>query len=195
MTRAAFLDRDGTLNAEVSFVRSPDQLQVLPGAAAAVARLRALGFLPIVLTNQSGIARGFYTEADLARVHARLHAELGQVPAGYLHCPHLPDATGPYGGICACRKPRPGLLHEAQAMFGVHFAGSVLIGDSARDLLAGRDLPLRRILVRSGKPWAAELAKLAAEGCPPDHVAADLPAAVDWLAAGGTTRGAPPSGS
>jgi D,D-heptose 1,7-bisphosphate phosphatase len=181
VTRAVFLDRDGTLNAEVGFVVDPAALVVLPGVCAALARLVRAGLRPIVLTNQSGIARGLYSERDLARVHAHLHAALGGLPWAYLHCPHHPEQPGPYGGPCACRKPQPGLLHQARELLGVEFAGSFLVGDSARDLLPARGLPLTTIHLRSGKPAAAELAALAAAGAPPDHQASDLPAAVDWL--------------
>jgi D,D-heptose 1,7-bisphosphate phosphatase len=183
VTRAVFLDRDGTLNAEVGFVADPQALVVLPGVRHALERLVAAGLRPIVLTNQSGIARGLYREQDLARVHARLHAELGGLPWAYLHCPHHPDLLGPYGGACECRKPKPGLLHQARALLGIEFAGSFLIGDSARDLLPARGLPLTTIHVRSGKPAASELAALQAAGAAPAHQCSDLAAAVDWLLA------------
>lgn len=192
MTRAVFLDRDGTLNAEVGFVESPTRLTVLPGVPAALRQLAAAGYRLVVVTNQSGIARGLYGEADLARVHAALHEALGGLPVAYLHCPHLPEGGGGYGGLCECRKPGAGLLHQARALLGVSFAGSALIGDSARDLLMARGLPLRTVLVRSGKPPAAALAELQAAGRPPDHVAADLPAAAAWLLA--PPRGDQPPG-
>ncbi|MBX3462450.1 MAG: HAD family hydrolase [Planctomycetes bacterium] len=186
MTRAAFLDRDGTLNREVDFVRSPAELDVLPGAAEALHRLDAAGFRLVVVTNQSGIARGFLGEAGLARIHAVLQQRLGGLPLAWLHCPHHPDvgAGNGYGGACTCRKPAPGLLHQAHDLLGVDFAGSVLIGDSARDLLPARGLPLTTIHVRSGKPVAAERERLRSAGFTPDHEAADLAAAVDWLLAG-----------
>ncbi len=183
MSRAVFLDRDGTLNAEVGFVTSPDQLRILPGTAAALQRLHGAGFKLIVVTNQSGIARGLYGEVDLARVHERLHQELGGLCTAYLHCPHHPDAGGPYGGDCACRKPKSGLLHEARELLGVAFAGSYLIGDSARDLRMAHGLPITTVYVRSGKPAERELATLAAAGVRADANVADLPAAVAWILA------------
>ena len=181
MTRAVFLDRDGTLNREVGFVTSPRELEVLPGVRDALHRLHAAGWRLIVVTNQSGIARGLYGERELAAIHARLHRELDGLPDAYLHCPHLPDGGHGYGGACACRKPAAGLLHQAQALLGVPFAGSALVGDSARDVLMARGLPLRTVLVHSGKPAAAERAALRAAGAAPDHEAADLAAAADWL--------------
>jgi len=185
VTRAAFLDRDGTLNRDVDFVRRVADLEVLPGVPAALGRLDAAGYRPVVLTNQSGIARGLFDEGELARIHAALHERLRRLPLAYLHCPHHPDGGHGYGGACTCRKPAPGLLHEARQLLGVTFAGSVLIGDSARDLLPARGLPITTIHVRSGKPFADERDKLRAAGFVPDHEADDLAAAVDWLLARG----------
>jgi len=176
-----FLDRDGTLNAEVGFVARPEQLRVLPGVREALERLSAAGNRLVVVTNQSGIARGLYDQRDLAAVHAALHEALDGLPEAYLHCPHHPDGGLGYGGECACRKPGAGLLHQARELLGVDFAGGVIIGDSARDLLMARGLPLRTVLVRSGKPVDGQRDALRAAGLVPDHEAADLAAAVDWL--------------
>jgi len=185
VTRTVFLDRDGTLNAEVGFVLRPAQLQLLPGVTAALHRLDAAGFRLVVVTNQSGVARGLYSPADLAAVHAHLHRQLDGLPLGYLHCPHHPDVGGPYGGDCACRKPGAGLLHQARELlgpgFGIGFDGGWLIGDSARDLLMARGLPLRTVHVHSGKPAAEQSAQLHATGVRPDAEVRDLPAAVDWI--------------
>lgn len=181
MKPTVFLDRDGTLNAEVGFVTRPEQLRVLPGVREALERLSAAGNRLVVVTNQSGIARGLYDQKQLAAVHAALHAQLGELPDAYLHCPHLPDGGHGYGGECACRKPGAGLLHQARELLGVEFAGGALIGDSARDLQMAKGLPLRTVLVHSGKPASEERAKLRAAQFVPDHEAADLERAVDWL--------------
>lgn len=183
MSRAVFLDRDGTLNAEVGFVRHPSELKILPGVPAALRRLRAAGFRLVVVTNQSGVARGLYSEAELAEVHAALHRNLEELPAAYLHCPHLPDGGHGYGGPCACRKPGAGLLHQARELLGVAFEGSALIGDSARDLLMAKGLPIRTVHVGTGKPVAGQLEELRAAGFQPDHHADDLGGAADWLLA------------
>lgn len=183
MKRTVFLDRDGTLNREVGFVSDPARIELLPGTAQALERLHRAGHRLVVVTNQSGIARGLYDERTLAAIHARLHDELGGLVTAWLHCPHLPEGGHGYGGDCACRKPGAGLLHQARELLGLEFAGGSLIGDSARDLLMARGLPLRTILVHSGKPVEAERAKLEAAGFRPDHEAADLPGAVDWLLA------------
>ena len=183
MKPTVFLDRDGTLNREVGFVRSPAQLEVLPGTRVALQRLHDAGYRLVVVTNQSGIARGLYTQRDLAAIHARLHGELGGLVEAWLHCPHHPDGGDGYGGDCACRKPGAGLLQQARELLGVSWDGGALIGDSARDLLMARGLPLRTILVHSGKPVPEERGKLVQAGLRPDHEAADLPTAVDWLLA------------
>lgn len=185
MTRAVLLDRDGTLNREVDFLRRVEDLEVLPGVVEALQRLDAAGYVLAVLTNQSGIARGYLDEVALARIHEALHERLQRLPRAYLHCPHHPDGGHGYGGACACRKPLPGLLHQAQQLLDIEWRGSVLIGDSARDLLPARGLPLTTIHVRSGKPFAAEREALRAAGSPADHEAEDLAAAVDWLLARG----------
>lgn len=144
-------------------------------------RLVAQGFTPVVVTNQSGIARGLYDEAGLARIHEALQQHLrGQIRA-FLHCPHHPEMAGPYGRACACRKPGPGLLDQAGGLFEVDWARSCLIGDAARDLLMGRDRPMTRILLRSGKPWQEQLQALKDADLSPHAVCDDLPAAAAWL--------------
>lgn len=181
MKPTVFLDRDGTLNREVGFVTEPGRLEVIPGCRRALERLHEAGYRLVVVTNQSGIARGLYSERDLAAIHARLHEELGGLVEAWLHCPHHPDGAHGYGRDCACRKPGPGLLHQAREILGVEFVGGALVGDSARDLLMARGLPLRTVLVHSGKPVDEERRKLQEASFQPDHEASDLPAAVDWL--------------
>ena len=181
--KIAFLDRDGTLNRERGFVTKPTELEILDGAVEAVQALDAAGFRLVVFTNQSGIARGLYTEADLARIHEALHAALSGLPAAYLHCPHHPDAGDhPYGGDCSCRKPNTGLLDQAERLFGdIDWESSCLVGDSARDLWTGRDRALTKILLKSGRPWRDQLLAMTEQGQPPDHIAEDLREAVSWI--------------
>lgn len=136
MRPAAFLDRDGVLNRRIvdGYVRSPDELEVLPHVAEAIQTLRARGYAIVVVTNQRGIARGLMDEADLARVHAALRARLqaqGATLDAIYHCPHDRD-TG-----CGCRKPAPGMLLQAAREHDLDLGRSVLVGDSPSDVAAG----------------------------------------------------------
>lgn len=153
---AVFLDRDGTLNEEVDFLRDPAELRLLPGVADAVRRLNEAGLVCVVVTNQSGIARGLLDEADLAVIHAELERQLAgggaRLDALY-HCPHHPDFGERVD--CDCRKPRPGLLRRAAQDLDLDLARSVVIGDSPRDLEAGAALGIPGLLVESGKPIGA----------------------------------------
>lgn len=188
MSKTVFLDRDGTINREIGFFGDPERLELLPGVADAVEKLHRAGYRIVITTNQSGIARGLYTERDLWAVHTRLHELLHRRPLAYLHCPHHPDPgeghDPGYRRDCACRKPKPGLLHHALDMlggFGVTLDDSVVIGDSARDLLMADGQSITKVLVASGKPVDEQRQKLREAGCEPDHEAADLAAAVAWL--------------
>lgn len=153
---AVFLDRDGTLNEEVDFLRDPADLRLLPGAAEAVARLNEAGLACVVVTNQSGIARGLLDEADLAVIHAELERGLAEGGArldALYHCPHHPDFGERID--CDCRKPRPGLLRRAAGDLGLDLRQSFVVGDSLRDLEAGAALGVPGLLVESGKPVPA----------------------------------------
>ena len=157
MTRpAVFLDRDGTIIEDVSFVGKADQVRVLPGAAAAIRRLNDAGVPVVVVTNQSGIARGFFTAADYESVAARiarmLEKEGARIDATYM-CPHHPDFTGP----CECRKPGPLLFQRAAADHALDLARSWFIGDRLRDVLPARTFGGHGVLVPSAATPAEEL--------------------------------------
>ncbi|MCA8957918.1 MAG: HAD-IIIA family hydrolase, partial [Planctomycetes bacterium] len=176
--------RDGTLNREQSFVCRPEDLVVLDGVRDALARLDAAGYQLVVVTNQSGVARGLYDEATLARIHARLHAELDGLPRAYLHCPHHPEpqlSRSGYAGPCPCRKPADGLLRQADRLMRVDWTRSFVVGDAARDLLMARDWPVRRVLVRCGKDWREQCSALERAQCEPDRICDDLAAAASWI--------------
>lgn len=146
--RAAFLDRDGTLIADKHYLRNPADVELLPGVATALERLDKQGFALVVITNQSGIARGILTEADYEAVRARLDALLAEhgvaLTASY-HCPHLPDVTGP----CECRKPGTLLHRTAAADHGLDLALSVFIGDRWRDVSPAVEFKARGYLIPS----------------------------------------------
>jgi D-glycero-D-manno-heptose 1,7-bisphosphate phosphatase len=151
---AVFLDRDGTIIREVDYLRSPDQVRLLPGAADAIKGLNEAGFAVVMATNQSGIARGLLTEDDLARIHAvvlrRLARHGARVDAVY-YCPHHPEATvAAYRKRCRCRKPCAGMLRRAARELDLDLARSYVIGDRARDLEPGHRLRCTTILLRTG---------------------------------------------
>lgn len=188
MRGCVFLDRDGVINEEVEYLHEPDRVVLVAGAAAAIAALGAAGLAVVVTTNQSGIARGKYTEAELDAVTARI-AELlaasgARLDATYF-CPHHPEAgVGAYRRACRCRKPGPGMLEQAAAELGLDLARSALIGDKASDLEAARAAGCAAILVRTGY-GAREEAQLLAEGRAhlADAVFDSLAAAVPWIVA------------
>ncbi|MEO0481675.1 MAG: HAD-IIIA family hydrolase [Planctomycetota bacterium] len=189
MRPAVFLDRDGTINEERHFVRDPEGLELLPGARDALLRLREAGHSLVVVTNQSGIARGYLDQARLARLHERLQVLCGLRFDGLFHCPHHPDAEPKDGSVtgyrrsCDCRKPAPGLIHRAAALLDLDLSKSVMIGDSARDIESGAALGIPGILVRTGKPIETQQDRLAAVGIEPMAVCDDLrDATAYWLA-------------
>lgn len=133
MRPALFLDRDGTLIADAHYLADPSLVRLLRGAGSAVARANAAGVLTIVVTNQSGIARGLITPAQYEAVRAQTDALLAQKGArvdATFHCPHWPAISGP----CDCRKPLLGLYNQANAAFGIDLARSAYIGDRWRDV-------------------------------------------------------------
>ncbi len=139
---AAFIDRDGVLNADLGYVVQLPDFQWLPGAIDALAHLQAAGYALVVVTNQSGVARGLYTLADVERLHAHLRTDLQahgvQLTAIYA-CPHHPDGVVPeYRVHCACRKPMPGMIEQAAREHGLDLTASCLFGDKASDIEAGR---------------------------------------------------------
>lgn len=151
---AVFLDRDGVLNQDTGYPYRPEQIVWTPGAAAAVRRLNQAGFLVFVVTNQSGVARGYYSEADVQALHRWMASELviqGARIDGWRYCPHHPNAAVPaYRLACACRKPAPGMLLSLMEAWPVDRRRSFLIGDKASDLQAARTAGLAAHLFRGG---------------------------------------------
>lgn len=177
---AVFVDRDGTLTREGEWIRNPEALELVPGAGEAVRALHQGGFLVVLYSNQSAVARGMIDERELARIHAGLQALLAQdgdrLDALY-SCPHHPtEGVGRYRRVCECRKPKPGLILRARAELGLDLARSWCIGDMERDLAAGAAAGVRGILVATGK-GATERARMLTEGRAPDVYVADITAA------------------
>ena len=165
---AAFLDRDGTIIEEVNYLTRPEDLRLEPGALDALRRLREAGYLLIVVTNQSAVARGMITERELASLHGLLERKLAQGGVrldGIYYCPHHPDSDlAEYAASCDCRKPEPGMLLRAAADLGVDLGRSVMFGDSERDVEAGRRAGCRTALLHHGSPPAGTEADLSAVG-------------------------------
>lgn len=172
----AFIDRDGTLIEEKHYLNDPDGVVLIPGSAQAVRHLRAAGAKVIVISNQSGVGRGYFGEEAVHAIHQRIQEILAkegcQVDAFYF-CPHRPEEG------CECRKPRLGMFHHAAVDFRLPLTG-VMIGDAASDVAAGRAAGLTTILVRTG--YGEKTARLSPEASQvaAHHVAANLNEAIAW---------------
>lgn len=153
MKRAVFVDRDGTINEEREYLYRTDDFAFIPGAPQAIRLLNEAGYLVIVVSNQSGVARGYYTEEDVHLLHRHIAAQLepfgARVDAWY-YCPHHPSGRGSYALPCRCRKPLPGMLLEAAGRFDIDLEASFMVGDKLVDVQAGAAAGCRPILVRTG---------------------------------------------
>ncbi|MBI5885262.1 MAG: HAD family hydrolase [Deltaproteobacteria bacterium] len=173
-TEAVFLDRDGTINIDTGYLGDPADVRLIDGAAQAIKRLNEAGVKAIVISNQSGVNRGIFNEAALAKVNERLIELLAASGArldGAYYCPHRPDEG------CRCRKPATGLVEAAAAEHGVEISRGFVVGDKAIDIELGRNLGVRAVLVLTGNGHA-ELEKVSPL---PDYVAKDLADAIDWI--------------
>ncbi len=170
--RAVLLDRDGVLNEERSFVRRPEDLVLRCGVREALARLSRAGWLLLVVTNQSALARGLMDWNALHEIHRRLRELTGGVLDAIYVCPHHPvEGRGPLVRDCPCRKPKPGLIEQARAEWGFAIEESFLLGDRPRDLAAARAAGLQPVAV--GR-WPAASHR-------PDPAFPGLPEAAAWL--------------
>jgi len=175
-----FVDRDGTIIDETGYLSDPDKARLLPNAARALRMLNELGVPVIVVSNQSGIARGMYTAEDVEKVNRRirdlLQAEGALVDQVY-YCPHHPD----YGATCDCRKPAPGLLIRGAREFGILLDKSFMVGDKLIDIQAGKAAGTRVIFLRTGdgekelEHAREEILEVA------DEICEDLLEAVRWI--------------
>ena len=168
MKRLVMIDRDGTLTVERNYLASPEQLELIERSASALRLLRAAGLPAVVVTNQSGLARGYFDQPTLERIHARLSDMLaaeGAVIDAFYVCPHHPDDR------CQCRKPAAALAHRAAADFSADLRASFVIGDKPCDLGLGKAVGATTILVRTG--YGADVAQ-SADAAEADYIVGDL---------------------
>lgn len=200
MKRAVFIDRDGTISEEVGYINHPSRFRVFPYAAAAIKHLNDNGWLAIVVTNQAGVARGYFDEQMVRTVHAEMTGELerggARLDAVY-YCAHHPSVgEPPYRFDCDCRKPKPGLIIRAVKDFDIDLAGSWMVGDRYSDVELARNAGVQSMFVLSGygrgewehqrKNWTEQ----------PDQVAENLLDAVRMIVANDKSeRGAQSGGS
>ncbi len=171
---AVFFDRDGTINEESGYLSNPDDLSLIKGAAEAVKRLNSIGIKVIVISNQSGVGRGFFSEEDLARVNKRLTDLLlsrgARIDAIY-YCPHHPEDN------CECRKPKPGLLKKAALEHSIDLIRSYVVGDKKTDVELAGNAGSKGILVKTG--FGSDQLKTMTS--PPAFVAEDILDATGWI--------------
>lgn len=173
--RAVFLDRDGTIIVDQDYLKDPDAVELIHGAADAIVKLRDAGFVVVVVTNQSGVARGIMTNEDYRAVQARVEqvlAEQGARLDAVYFCPHHPDYTGP----CDCRKPGLGMYQEAARNLNLSLADSFYVGDKLSDVLPALSTGGHGILVRTG--YGIVDAELAPRGV---EVVENLAEAARWI--------------
>ncbi len=180
---AVFLDRDGTINEDPGYFHDAESLRLLPGAVEAIRRLNRLGLTVVLVTNQSGIARGYFTEADFWRVQRKLDGLLSasgaRLDAVYF-CPHHPEGkVPPYNTRCRCRKPEPGMLYRAARDLGLDLGWSYMVGDRETDIQAGRAAGCRTVWLREATGESGVVARSGQMEA--DWVARTLEDAVRWI--------------
>lgn len=154
MDKIVFLDRDGTINVEKNYLYKPEEFEFIPGSEKAIQMLNENGYKVIVVTNQAGIARGYYGEEDVKFLHQYISEELAKQGAHideYLYCPHHPEnGIGKYKCICSCRKPGTGMFEKVAERYEIDRNASWMVGDNVSDIQAGKNFGLKTILVSTG---------------------------------------------
>lgn len=170
--RAVFLDRDGTIARDVHYCGRIEDFEILPDVPQAIRLLNQHGFRVVVVTNQSGIARGYFTEETLFQIHQFMRQELSKYGAkleAVLYCPHHPNED------CYCRKPKPGLLLKAARELGINLRDASIIGDQETDIKAGKIAGCHTILIANGEKTNKEFTT------PPDYIAPNMLFAAQWI--------------
>jgi D-glycero-D-manno-heptose 1,7-bisphosphate phosphatase len=180
-----FLDRDGTINEEIGYLHDIEQLSLISGAAEAIRKLNISGWPVVCVSNQSGVARGFFSIDSVYEVNEKLKALLAEKGAyldGIYFCPHHPtEGQFPYRMNCDCRKPRSGMLKKAADELEIDLERSFLIGDRLNDIQTAQNAGLKAILVLTGY-GRTELENIKSkESLHPDYVCEDIGAAIDWI--------------
>jgi D-glycero-D-manno-heptose 1,7-bisphosphate phosphatase len=179
-----FIDRDGTLNEERGFIRRVEDFELIPGAAGAVRKLNNRGIPTCIISNQSGVARGYLSEEDLVLIHAKLRSELEKEKAWVdriYYCPHHPaGSVPPYNIECDCRKPRSGMMKRGETELQIDLARSFVIGDKPSDVKAGKGIGATSILVLTGY-GEGSLARMKDEGIVADFIAPSIVEAVEFI--------------
>lgn len=178
--KAVFVDRDGTISRDVPYCSCPEDFKLLPTVAEGIRLLNEQGFNVVVVTNQSGIARGYFTEETLTRIHQKMQDDLAKdgahVDAIY-YCPHHPDAG------CECRKPNTGLFHKAAAELQIDLAGSYIIGDKLLDVATAKELKCKTVLVPSSEPEISLVREKRFWQIGADFISRDFYTAAAWIVA------------
>jgi D-glycero-D-manno-heptose 1,7-bisphosphate phosphatase len=185
MNKAVFLDRDGTVNEEVGYLTDLGKLRLIPGAGAAIRRLNEAGFKVVLVTNQSGVARGYFPESLVHEAHARmremLRLEGARIDAVY-YCPHHPKAgNSRYTVDCDCRKPKTGLIDRARKDLAIDIEHSYMVGDKWSDVELAQRAGAHAVLVTSGFAPDEPGNKRPESVLDPDFTACNLTAAAEWI--------------
>ena len=179
MNRAVFLDRDGTINEEVDHIepdqfapRHPEEFKLIYGVGKAIKLLNEAGLKVVVVTNQAGVARGYFTKEMLKKLHQKMKRDLSKAGAfldAIYYCPHHPDVG------CYCRKPNPGMLEQAAHDLDIDLKKSYILGDKMTDLMPGTKMGCKTILVLTGRGKSVKINRNI------DYIASDLYAAAKWI--------------
>jgi len=174
MNKTVFIDRDGTINRDVPYCRQPEDFELLPGVTEGIRLLNEHGFKVVVITNQSGIARGYFTQEMLAKIHDTMRSELAKYGAhldAIYYCPHHPDSH------CSCRKPQPAMLFRAARELSLDISHSYVVGDNDMDIQMGKTAGCKTILVLE----SAEAERKRKRNPEPDFVAHTVYDAATWI--------------